>query len=143
MFRKLFTLMIGWDQGNPERKYTLFLGTYNVDSTSPSINIQASVEDRIEKASKWAFSNDLHLKFLEFSEIHEKHKVKIECEDFITCCGNRISVKLIYRDLFTELLDELKEKRRYWKLREEALGLPKCRTCFGRSYGPVVRQTTE
>ena len=85
----------------------------------------------------------LTFKILEFSEIHEKHRVKFECQDFITCCGNRISVNLIYRDLFTELLDELREKRRYWKLRQEAFGLPKCRTRFGRSYGPVVRQTTE
>jgi hypothetical protein len=27
--------------------------------------------------------------------------------------------------------------------REEARGLPKGKTHFGRSYGPVVRQTTE
>jgi len=90
-----------------------------------------------------AFSNDLHLKFLEFSEIHGEYRVKIECEDFITCCDNRISVNLIYRDLFTEILDEIREMRRYWKLREEALGLPKWRIRIGRSYGSVVRQTTE
>jgi hypothetical protein len=36
-----------------------------------------------------------------------------------------------------QLLDGLKEKRRYWKLKEEALDR------FGRGYGPVVRQTTE
>jgi hypothetical protein len=34
-----------------------------------------------------------------------------------------------------QLLDDLKEKTRYWKLKEEAL--------FGRDYGPVVTQTTE
>jgi hypothetical protein len=33
-----------------------------------------------------------------------------------------------------KLLDNLKEKRGYCKLKEEALG---------RGYGPVVRQTTE
>jgi hypothetical protein len=42
-----------------------------------------------------------------------------------------------------QLLDELKEKRRYWKLKEEALDRTLWRTGFGRGYGPVVRQTTE
>jgi hypothetical protein len=42
-----------------------------------------------------------------------------------------------------QLLDDLKEKRRYWKLEEEALDLTLWRTGFGRGYGPVVRQTTE
>jgi hypothetical protein len=40
------------------------------------------------------------------------------------------------------LLDDLKEKRRYWKLKEEALDRTVWRTRFGRDYGPVVRQTT-
>jgi hypothetical protein len=42
-----------------------------------------------------------------------------------------------------QLLDDLKEKRRYWKLKEEALDRTQWRTRFGRGYGPVVRQTTE
>jgi hypothetical protein len=42
-----------------------------------------------------------------------------------------------------QLLDDLKEKRRYWKLKEEALDRTQLRTRFGRGYGPVVRQTTE
>jgi hypothetical protein len=41
------------------------------------------------------------------------------------------------------LLDDLKEKRRYWKLKEEALDRTLWRTGFGRGYGPVVRQTRE
>jgi hypothetical protein len=41
------------------------------------------------------------------------------------------------------LLVDLKEKRRYWKLKEEALDRTLLRTRFGRGYGPVVRQTTE
>jgi hypothetical protein len=41
------------------------------------------------------------------------------------------------------LLDDLKEKRRYWKLKEEALDCTLWRTHFGRGYGPVVTQTTE
>jgi hypothetical protein len=42
-----------------------------------------------------------------------------------------------------QLLDGLKEKRRYWKLKEEALDRTLWRTGFGRGYGPVVRQTAE
>jgi hypothetical protein len=41
------------------------------------------------------------------------------------------------------LLDDLKEKKRYWKLKEEALDRTLWRTRFGRGYGPVVRQTKE
>jgi hypothetical protein len=39
-----------------------------------------------------------------------------------------------------QLLDD-KGKRRYWKLKEEALDRTQWRTRFGRGYGPVVRQT--
>jgi hypothetical protein len=42
-----------------------------------------------------------------------------------------------------QLLDDLKEKRIYWKLKEEALDRTLWRTRFGRGYRPVVRQTTE
>jgi hypothetical protein len=35
-----------------------------------------------------------------------------------------------------QLLDDLNEKRKYWKLKEEALDR------FGTGYGPVVRETT-
>jgi hypothetical protein len=42
-----------------------------------------------------------------------------------------------------ELLDDLKEKRRYCKLKEQALDRTMWRTRFGRGYRPVVRQTTE
>jgi hypothetical protein len=42
-----------------------------------------------------------------------------------------------------KLLDDLKEKRRYWKLKEEALDRTLWRSRFGRGYGPVVRQATE
>jgi hypothetical protein len=40
-----------------------------------------------------------------------------------------------------QLLDDLKGKRRYWKLKEEALDRALWRTRFGKGYGPVVRQT--
>jgi hypothetical protein len=42
-----------------------------------------------------------------------------------------------------QLLNDLKEKKRYWKLKEEALDRTLWRTRSGRDYGPVVRQTTE
>jgi hypothetical protein len=38
-----------------------------------------------------------------------------------------------------QLLYDLKEKRRYWKSKEEALDRTLWRTCFGGGYGPVVR----
>jgi hypothetical protein len=37
----------------------------------------------------------------------------------------------------------LKEKRGYWKLKEEALNRTLWGTGFGRGYGPVVRETAE
>jgi hypothetical protein len=42
-----------------------------------------------------------------------------------------------------QLLDYLKEKRRYWKLKEDAPDRALWKTRFGIGYGPVVRQTTE
>jgi hypothetical protein len=39
------------------------------------------------------------------------------------------------------LLDDLKRKRGYCKLTEEALDRTVWRTGFGRGFGPVVRQT--
>ena len=42
-----------------------------------------------------------------------------------------------------QLLDDFKKKRRYWKLKEEALDRPLWRPGFGRSYGLVVRQTMD
>jgi hypothetical protein len=42
-----------------------------------------------------------------------------------------------------QLLDDLKEMRGYFKLKEEALDRSMWRSRFGRVYGPVVRQTTK
>jgi hypothetical protein len=39
-----------------------------------------------------------------------------------------------------QLLDDFKETRRYWKLKEEAQDRILWRTQFGRGYGPVARQ---
>jgi len=40
-----------------------------------------------------------------------------------------------------QLLDDLKEKRGYWKLQEETLDGTKSRTGFGRGFGTAARQT--
>jgi hypothetical protein len=42
-----------------------------------------------------------------------------------------------------KLLDELKERRGYYHLKEEALERTKWRTRLRRGFGPVVRQTTK
>jgi hypothetical protein len=55
----------------------------------------------------------------------------------------RIEMKGIRGRRRKQLLDDLKEKRWYWKLNEEALDRTLWRTGFRRGYGPVVRQTTE
>jgi len=40
-----------------------------------------------------------------------------------------------------QLLNDLKETRKYWKLKKEALYCTLLRTQLGRVYGPIVRQT--
>jgi len=40
-------------------------------------------------------------------------------------------------------LDDLKERRGYSHLKEEALDCAMWRARFGRDFGPVVRQTTK
>ena len=42
-----------------------------------------------------------------------------------------------------KLLDDLKERRGYSNLKEEAIDHPMWRACFGKGFGPVVRQTTK
>jgi len=42
-----------------------------------------------------------------------------------------------------KLLYDLKERRGYCQLKEEALACTVWRACFGRGFGPVVRQTTD
>jgi hypothetical protein len=42
-----------------------------------------------------------------------------------------------------KLLDDLKERRGYLYLKEEALDLTMWRAGFGTGFGPVVRQTTK
>jgi hypothetical protein len=44
---------------------------------------------------------------------------------------------------YRKLLDDLKERRGYSHLKEEALDRTIWRARFGRGFGPVVRQTTK
>jgi hypothetical protein len=65
-----------------------------------------------------------------------KHAIEGKLEGRIEMTGRRGQRR-------KQLLDDLKEKIRYGKLKEEALYRTICRTRFGRGYGSVVRQTTE
>jgi alpha-D-ribose 1-methylphosphonate 5-triphosphate synthase subunit PhnL len=65
-----------------------------------------------------------------------KHVIEGKLEGRIEMTGRRGRRR-------TQLLDNLKEKIRYWKLKEEALDRTLLRTRFGTGYGPVVRQTAE
>jgi hypothetical protein len=42
-----------------------------------------------------------------------------------------------------QLLGDLKEKKEYWKSKEDVLDRTLCRTDCGRGYGPVVRLLNE
>jgi hypothetical protein len=65
-----------------------------------------------------------------------KHVIKGKLEGRIEMTGRRGRRR-------KQLLDDLKEKKRYWKLKEEALDPTLWRIRFGRGYGRVVRQATE
>jgi hypothetical protein len=65
-----------------------------------------------------------------------KHVIEGKIEGRIGMTGRRGRI-------CKQLLDDLKEKGRYRKLKEEALDRTVWRTCLGRGYGLVVRQTTE
>jgi hypothetical protein len=55
----------------------------------------------------------------------------------------RIEVKGSLWGICKQLLDELREKRCYWKSKEDAQESTVRRTGFGRVCGPIVRQTIE
>ena len=42
-----------------------------------------------------------------------------------------------------QVLDDLKDTKGYWKLKEKAIDRSMWRTIFGRGNGPVVKQATE
>jgi hypothetical protein len=60
-----------------------------------------------------------------------KHVIEGKLEGRIEMTGRRERRR-------KQLLDDLTEKRRYWKLKEEALDRTHWRTRFGRGYGPVA-----
>jgi hypothetical protein len=64
-----------------------------------------------------------------------KHVTEGKTEGRIGVTGRRGRCK--------HLVDDLKEKRGYWKLKEEVLDRTLLRTHCGRGYGPVVRQATQ
>ena len=45
--------------------------------------------------------------------------------------------------IHTMLLDDLKERRGFSHLKEEALDCTMWTACFGRGFGPVIRQSTK
>jgi hypothetical protein len=65
-----------------------------------------------------------------------KHVIEGKFEGRIEMTGRR-------RRRRKQLLDDLKEKRRYWKFKEETLNRTLWRSRYGRGYGPVLRQTAE
>jgi hypothetical protein len=54
-----------------------------------------------------------------------------------------VIIYMLYVIRRRKLLDDLKERRGYFHLKEEALDRTMWRARFGRSFGPVVRQTTK
>jgi hypothetical protein len=69
------------------------------------------------------------------------HRVKEERNILHMIKGKIIGTRRRGRRL-KQLLDDSKEARRYWKLKEEAQDHTLWRTQFGKGYGPVARQTT-
>jgi hypothetical protein len=65
-----------------------------------------------------------------------KHVIEGKLEGRIEVAGRR-------ERRSKQLLGDLKEKKEYCKLKEEALDRNLWRTRFGRGYGSVARQTTE
>jgi len=65
-----------------------------------------------------------------------KHVIEANIEESVDVTGRR-------RRRRKQLLDNLKEKTGYWKLRQETLDRTVWSSDFGRDFGPVVRQTIE
>ena len=64
--------------------------------------------------------------------------------DFILCYSPVIRRNhILGRGKCKQLLEDFRDKRGYRTLKEKALDYTLWRTCFGRGYGPVIRQTTE
>ena len=70
-----------------------------------------------------------------FRNCHLKHVTEEKIEGRIVVMGRRGRRR-------QHLMDELKEIRRYWKLKEKALARTLRRTRFERGYGRVRRQAS-
>jgi hypothetical protein len=87
--------------------------------------------------------------------LHEIRKRKANWIGHIlrrNCILQRVTEKKIQRGIevarrqgrrHRKLLDDLKERRGYSHLKEEALDRTMWRSRFGRGFGPVARQTTK
>ena len=64
-----------------------------------------------------------------------KHVIKEKIEVRIEMTGRR------GRRRRKQTLDDVKERRGYWKLKEEALDRVLWRTRFGRGYGPIKNES--
>jgi hypothetical protein len=71
--------------------------------------------------------------------VHEISKEKVNERKI----KGRIEVKGRLERRCSKLLDELKERRGYSHLNEEALDRTVWRAQFGRGFGPVVRETAK
>jgi hypothetical protein len=86
--------------------------------------------------------------------LHEIHKRKANCISHIlrrNCLLQRVIEGKIKGGIEVtgrrgrrrrKIVDDLKERRGYYHLKEEALDRTMWRAHFGRGFGPVVRQTT-
>ena len=61
------------------------------------------------------------------------------------CLLKRVSIEVTERRgrRLKQILDDFKETRGYWKLKEDVVDRILWRNRFGRGYGPVVRQTAD
>jgi hypothetical protein len=69
-----------------------------------------------------------------------KHIIEVNTEERIGVMERRRRRRRRRRK---QLIEDLKQTRRYCKLKREATYRTLRRTCFGRGYGPVVRRTAE
>jgi hypothetical protein len=65
-----------------------------------------------------------------------KHVIEGKIEGRIKVTGRQVRRR-------KQLMDDLKEKRGYWKLKEKVVACTLWRTHFGRGYGPAIRLTIE
>jgi hypothetical protein len=87
--------------------------------------------------------------------LHEMRKRKANCIGHIlhrNCLLQRVVEGKVQRKIEVtgrqerrrrKLLDDIKERRGYSHLKEEALDRTMVRARFGRGFGPIVRQTTK